>query len=212
MFFRKKTIPVSWIVVFLGNPGSRYENTRHNAGFMTADFFAKKIGTKINKVKFNALTAVVPVSNSQVMLIKPQTFMNLSGVPAKQAMNYWNLPLSNLIVVSDDVSLPVGKLRIRRSGSAGGHNGLKDIIEKCGGDGFPRIKIGVGTPPHKDYEMIDWVLSKLSGEDEKNIQTAAAQAASALEIIIMHGIDRAMLEINATHQSQTADELQQQRS
>ena len=196
MLFRRRTVPISWVIVFLGNPGTKYANTRHNAGFMTADVVEKTLGIRINKVKYNALTATADFGASRVMLIKPQTFMNLSGVSAQQAMDYYKAPLSNLIVVSDDVSLPVGKLRIRRSGSAGGHNGLKDIIAKCGGEDFPRIKIGVGAPPHKDYEMMDWVLSKISGEDEKTIREAAAKAAKALEIIIAQGIDKAMLEYN----------------
>ena len=196
MLFRRRIQPISWIIVFLGNPGKKYENTRHNAGFLTADVVEKSAGAKINKMKYNALTATAAIGGSQVMLIKPQTFMNLSGNPTKQAMDYYKVPLGNVLVVSDDVSMPAGKLRIRRSGSAGGHNGLKDIIAKCGGDEFPRIKIGVGAPPSKDWEMYDWVLSKLSGDDEKTIKAAAVEAAAALEMIIAKGIDQAMLEYN----------------
>ena len=196
MFFKKKQSPLSWLIVFLGNPGARYENTRHNAGFMTADVIEKKTGVKINKAKFNALTTTATFGGCNVFLIKPQTFMNLSGNPAKQAMNYYKVPLSNLIVVSDDVTMPAGKLRIRRGGSSGGHNGLKDIIAKCGGEDFPRIKIGVGSPPHKDYEMYEWVLSKLTGEDESIIKNAALHAADALEIIVSGNIDKAMAVYN----------------
>ncbi|MCL2045447.1 MAG: aminoacyl-tRNA hydrolase [Oscillospiraceae bacterium] len=196
MLFRRKNQPISWIIVFLGNPGKRYENTRHNAGFITADFLERNIGTKIDKIKYKSLTSTVTIGEQQVMLIKPQTYMNLSGSPAKQAMDYWKVPLTNLLVVSDDIAMPAGKLRIRRSGSAGGHNGLKDIIAKCGGDGFPRIKIGVGAPPNDDWEVYDWVLSTLSGEDEKTIKAAAVEAAAALEMIITQGIDQAMLKYN----------------
>jgi len=196
MFFWKEPAPVSWIAVFLGNPGLRYENTRHNAGFITADIIAKEIGVKVNKAKFKALSVAVKLGGQQVLMLKPQTYMNLSGSPVKQAMRYYNVPLDKVIVVSDDVSLPAGKLRVRRRGSAGGHNGLKDIIEKCGGEDFPRIRIGVGAPPHEEYEMADWVLSKLSIDDRKLISETALKAAAALEKIIMSGIEDAMAEYN----------------
>lgn len=192
MFFRKRDLSISWIIVFLGNPGLRYENTRHNAGFITADFVEKKTGVKINKLKYNSLTAIATLGTARVFLMKPQTYMNLSGGPVRQAMKYYKVPLSNVIAVSDDVSLPTGKLRIRRMGTAGGHNGLKDIISKCGGEGFPRIKIGVGVPPNQAYEMSDWVLSKFTPDDEKIIQEAAIKATNALEIITNTNVEHAM--------------------
>ena len=196
MFFRKKAATVAWIVVFLGNPGARYENTRHNAGFIAADVAEKNAGARINRIKFNALTVVAELGGQRALLMKPQTYMNLSGGSVRQAMRFYKTPLSNVIAVSDDVSMPAGKLRIRRSGSAGGHNGLKDIIAKCGGEDFPRIKIGVGAPPHEGYDMADWVLSKLSGEEGKLITQAAADAAKALETIVAKGIEQAMAEYN----------------
>jgi len=196
MFFGRKVAPVSWIAVFLGNPGSRYENTRHNAGYMTADVIAKNKGVKVNRMKFSSLTATVVIDGQRVLLMKPQTYMNLSGGAVSQAMRFHKVPLSNVIAVSDDVSLPVGKLRVRRRGSAGGHNGLRDIIAKCGGEDFPRVKIGVGSPPHEDYEMADWVLSKLSGSDAKLISEAAANAADALELIVTKGAEQAMAKFN----------------
>jgi len=196
MFFRRNIAPVSWIAVFLGNPGQRYENTRHNAGFMTADIIAKELGIKINRAKYNALTAIVKLGGQQILLLKPQTYMNLCGSSVNQAMRFYKLPLENVIVISDDVSLPAGKLRVRRRGSAGGHNGLKDIIAKCGGEDFPRVRIGVGAPPHEEYDMADWVLSKLSIDDKKLISDAALKAAAALEIIIMRGVEEAMAEFN----------------
>jgi len=196
MFFRINFTPVSWIAVFLGNPGLRYENTRHNAGFITADIIAKEIGVKVNRSKFNALSTIVKLGGEQVLLLKPQTYMNLSGSSASQAMKYYKVPIENVVVISDDVSLPAGKLRIRRRGSAGGHNGLKDIIAKCGGEDFPRIRIGVGAPPHEDFDMADWVLSKLSLDDRKLISEAALQAAVALEMIIIRGIEHTMAEFN----------------
>ena len=196
MFFRSKGATVSWIIVFLGNPGARYENTRHNAGFMTADVIEKNANVRINRIKFSSLTALASVGGQRVFLMKPQTYMNLSGGALRQAMHFYKVPLENVVVVSDDVSMPAGKLRIRRSGSAGGHNGLKDIIEKCGGDGFPRIKIGVGSPQREDQGLADWVLSKLTGEDKKLIAGAAERAAGALAMIIGGGIGAAMGEYN----------------
>jgi len=196
MFLKNKGAPISWIAVFLGNPGARYDNTRHNAGFLTADAVEKKTGVKINRIKYKALTATAVIGDSRVYLMKPQTYMNLSGGAVRQAMRFYKVPLSGVVVVSDDVSLTAGKLRIRRRGSAGGHNGLQDIISQCGGEDFPRIKIGVGSPPHEDYDMADWVLSKLSGEDGQLITRAAAQAASALEAIITRGVEQAMSEFN----------------
>ena len=192
MFFRKKTVAPSWIVVFLGNPGQKYEGTRHNAGFMAADAVEKNKGVKISRLKFKALTAQCSFGSERVLLMKPQTFMNLSGDAVSQAMRFYKIPLDHIIVVSDDISMAAGKLRIRRSGSAGGHNGLKDIIAKCGGDGFPRIKIGVGAPPHPDYDIIDWVLGAPRGDDAKLVEEAVKTAADAVESIIVDGIDRAM--------------------
>ena len=196
MFFTKKTAPVSFIAVFLGNPGSRYVNTRHNTGYMTADAIEMRAGVKINRLRFNSLTALTTLGGQRVFLMKPQTYMNLSGGAVKQAMKFYKVPLGSVIAVSDDVSLPTGKLRIRRQGSAGGHNGLKDIVAKCGGEDFPRIKIGVGGPPHEDFDMADWVLSKLAGADQKLIVEAADRAAAALETIIARGVEDAMAEFN----------------
>ena len=196
MFFFRRDASVSWIAVFLGNPGARFENTRHNAGFLAADALAKSSGAKINRLKFNSLTVIANLGENRTFLMKPQTYMNLSGGAVRQAMSYYRVPLSNVIVVSDDVSLPAGKLRVRRSGSAGGHNGLKDIIEKCGGEGFPRIRIGVGAPPREDFEMANWVLAKLSGEDKKLITAAAVRAAKALETVLARGVEAAMSEFN----------------
>jgi len=195
-FFGHGREALSWIAVFLGNPGPRFENTRHNVGFMVADFIADKVGVKINRFKFNSLYAAINLGGKQVLLLKPQTYMNLSGKAVKQAMSYYKIPLDNVIAVADDVAMPAGKLRIRRSGSSGGHKGLMDIIDKCGGEGFPRIKLGVGSPPHQDYEMSDWVLSKPEGEDKKAIEDAVSRAASALEMLIEQGSDKAMSKFN----------------
>jgi len=195
MFFRRPTEPVAWMVVFLGNPGLRYENTRHNAGFITADIMAKEIGIDIKRVKFNALTSVTTLGGEQVLLAKPQTYMNLSGNAVRQAAKFYKLPVENIIVISDETALPVGKIRIRRSGSSGGHNGLRDIIAKCGED-FIRVRIGVGNPPHEGYDMADWVLSKMTQEEETLINEAALKAAAAIETIITSGVDKAIAKFN----------------
>ena len=196
MFFSRRKEPVSWIIVFLGNPGVRYENTRHNVGFMTADVIAKNYNIKITKFKFKSLTAATALGGQSVFLLKPQTYMNLCGETVRQAMKFYNIPRSNVIVVTDDVSLPIGKLRVRRQGSAGGHNGLKDIIARCGGEDFPRIKIGVGGPPHEDFDLADWVLSKFSAKESSIIDVATRQAAIACEVIITKGVNIAMGEFN----------------
>jgi len=196
MFFMQKAAPISWIAVFLGNPGSRFENTRHNAGYMAAGAVEKNVGMRVNRLRFNSLTALATFGSQKLFLMKPQTYMNLSGDAVRQAMKFYKVPLCNVVVISDDVSLPAGKLRIRRRGSAGGHNGLKDIISKCGGEDFPRIRIGVGEPPHAGYDMADWVLSKLAGEDLKLISEAADRAASALKTVVAKGVDSAMAEYN----------------
>lgn len=196
MIFKRNQKSAGWIVVFLGNPGARFDGTRHNIGFMTADAFAEKHNVKIDRVKYKALIRQVDLGDESVLLMKPQTFMNLSGDAVREAMNFYKIPTDHILVVSDDVSLPVGKLRIRRSGSAGGHNGLKDIIAKCGGEGFPRIKVGVGEKPHPDYDMADWVLSRFVGDDAKAIADATKRAADAVEVLITQGVDKAMAKYN----------------
>ena len=192
----KKPGGVSWLIVFLGNPGPRYEMTRHNAGFMAADAMAKEKNVNINKARFKALTATCDIGGESVLLMKPQTFMNLSGDAVAQAVRFYKIPPEHVIVVSDEVSLPIGKLRIRTKGSAGGHNGLKDIIAKLGTDAFPRIRIGVGAPPHPDYDMADWVLSSFKNQDAEEMLASAARAAQAAQCYITQGADRAMNRFN----------------
>ena len=195
MFF-KKPGGVSWLIVFLGNPGPRYEMTRHNAGFMAADAMAKEKNVNINKARFKALTATCDIGGESVLLMKPQTFMNLSGDAVAQAARFYKIPPEHVIVVSDEISLPIGKLRIRTKGSAGGHNGLKDIIAKLGTDAFPRIRIGVGAPPHPDYDMAEWVRSSFKNQDAEDMLAAAARAAQAAQCYITQGADRAMNRFN----------------
>ena len=188
----KRSGGISWLVVFLGNPGTKYEMTRHNAGFMDGDAMAKAQGAAINRSRFKALTGTCDIGGETVMLMKPQTFMNLSGEAVAQAVSFYKLAPDHVIVVSDEVALPIGKLRIRTKGSAGGHNGLKNIIALLGTDQFPRIRIGVGAAPHPDYDMADWVLSSFKGKDAEDILAAAARAAEAVECYITKGADRAM--------------------
>ena len=188
----KRSGGISWLVVFLGNPGTKYEMTRHNAGFMAGDAMAKAQGAAINRSRFTALTGTCDIGGETVMLMKPQTFMNLSGEAVAQAVSFYKLAPDHVIVVSDEVALPIGKLRIRTKGSAGGHNGLKNIIALLGTDQFPRIRIGVGAAPHPDYDMADWVLSSFKGKDAEDILAAAARAAEAVECYITKGADRAM--------------------
>lgn len=194
--FKKPSGPVGWIVVFLGNPGTKYDKTRHNAGFMTADKCEKATGARITRVRFRALTDQTRVGEETVMLMKPQTYMNLSGEAVGEAAKFYKVPPERVLVVSDDVSLPTGKLRIRAKGSAGGHNGLKSIIQHLGTDAFPRVKIGVGAPPHPDYDMADWVLGRFTGKDAQDMDAACARAWEAVETVITQGTEKAMSQFN----------------
>ena len=194
--FLKSSGPISWLIVFLGNPGPKYECTRHNAGFMTADAMAKKLGVSINKLRFKALTASAEIGGEKVLLMKPQTFMNLSGEAVGEAARFYKVPPERVIVVSDEVSLPLGKLRVRPKGSAGGHNGLKSIIAHLGSDAFPRIRLGVGAPPHPDYDMADWVLSVFRNQDLEDMLSASDRAAEAVITYITDGPERAMNRFN----------------
>lgn len=194
MFFSKGG--AEWIVAFLGNPGLKYNGTRHNAGFMAADAMEKKLGVSINKMRFKALTQTADIGGKKVLLMKPQTYMNLSGDAIVQAANFYKVPPERVIVVSDETSLPIGRLRIRRGGSAGGHNGLKSVIARLGTDQFPRIRLGVGDKPHPDYDMADWVLSAFKGQDAADMELVAKKAADAVECYITEGADRAMNRFN----------------
>ncbi len=181
-----------WLIVFLGNPGPKYAGTRHNAGFSVGDELSRRCGVEIRRLKNRALTAKTTIGGHDVLLVKPQTYMNLSGQAVSQAARFYKIPPEHILVVSDEVSLPVGKLRIRTKGSAGGHNGLKNIIAQLGTDAFPRIRLGVGAPPHPEYEMIDWVLSTFQNQDAEEMEKAAARAADAVVCYIEKGPDRAM--------------------
>ena len=185
-----------WLIVFLGNPGPRYAFTRHNAGFLTADEVEKLLNVRIDRLRFRALTATAEIGGERVLLMKPQTYMNLSGEAVGQAARFYKIPPEHVLVVSDEVSLPVGSIRIRLKGSAGGHNGLKNIIAHLGTDAFPRIRLGVGSAPHPGYDMADWVLGTFRNEDAEMIRSAAQTAAKACVCFIEKGPDKAMTQYN----------------
>jgi PTH1 family peptidyl-tRNA hydrolase len=199
MFFTKNKVnkadnggSVQWIIAGLGNPGTRYEGTRHNAGYMAVDLIAKDAGVKLNKLKFQSLTGMAVIGGVKCLLLKPTTFMNLSGQAAIAALDYYKLPPEKLIICCDDITGAVGRLRIRRSGTDGGHNGLKNIIYLTGSDQFPRIKIGVGDKPHPDYPLMDWVLSRFTKDEYALLQPAITNAAAAAAMIAQGEIDKAM--------------------
>jgi len=197
MFFNKnRSSGVEWLLVGLGNPGDKYDNTRHNVGFAAIDQLAEELRVPVQKLKYRALTQTVELGGAKVLLMKPITYMNLSGEAVGEAARFFKIPADHVLVLSDDVSLPVGKLRIRKGGSAGGHNGLKSIIQHLGTDQFPRVKIGVGEKPHPDYDMADWVLGKFTGEDLKAITQAIERAGKAAECYIQDGPDKAMNKFN----------------
>ena len=188
--FHKKTND-SWLIVGLGNPGKQYERTRHNCGFRALDVLAEKLGCKVDKLKFQGLYCQTNYRGSKVFLLKPQTFMNLSGRSVLQLSAYFNIPPARIIVLFDDISLAPGRLRLRPDGSAGGHNGIKSIIQELGSQDFPRVKIGVGAKPHPDYDLADWVLSTFSAQEEKALAPAIERAADAALCIIEKGIAEA---------------------
>lgn len=196
MLFGKNKNGVEWLVVGLGNPGGQYELTRHNVGFRVVDELAERCRVPVQKLKYRALTNTAEVGGHRVLLMKPVTYMNLSGEAAQEAAAFYKVPPERVLVVSDDVALPPGRLRIRKGGSAGGHNGLKNLIQHLGTDQFPRVRVGVGEKPHPDYDMADWVLGKLQGEDKKAVDAAVKRAADAVECLIREGPDRAMSRYN----------------
>ena len=181
----------TWLIVGLGNPGREYEKTRHNAGFRALDILASKLGCKVDKAKFQGLYGQVSFKGRKLLLLKPQTFMNLSGRSVLQISAFFHVPPQNIIVLFDDISLEPGRLRLRKEGSAGGHNGIKSIIAELGSQDFPRVKIGVGAKPHPDFDLADWVLSAFSAQEEKALVPALERAADAALAIIDVGLPEA---------------------
>ncbi len=195
MLFQKKP-GIQWLVVGLGNPGQEYEGTRHNVGWRALDELARLTDTDVTRLKFQAMTGVCTLKDQSALLMKPMTFMNLSGQAVGQAARFYKLPPERVLVLSDDVSLPPGRLRIRQKGSAGGHNGLKSIIQHLGGEGFPRVKIGVGEKPCREYDMVAWVLGKFPPEQQPVMDEAVERAAQAALLCIQQGPEQAMAKFN----------------
>ncbi|MBR2175518.1 MAG: aminoacyl-tRNA hydrolase [Clostridia bacterium] len=194
MFFKKKEEPsgsVEYIVVGLGNSGSKYDGTRHNAGFIAVDRLAERLNVRIDRIKYKSLCTACVIGDKKVLLMKPSTYMNNSGLAVTEAMKFYKIPPENVIVIFDDISLDVGKMRIRRKGSDGGHNGIKNIIYLSGSDQFPRIKLGVGHKPEK-WDLADWVLSRFTESEYKTLGEAAEKACDAVELMINGQIDKAM--------------------
>ena len=188
----KKGSALEYIIAGLGNPGGKYEMTRHNAGFLALDLFAVKNNADIKKLKYHSLVREVTVSGKRCLLMKPQTFMNNSGEAIGEAAKFYKIPPERVIVISDDTTLDVGKIRIRRKGSAGGHNGLKSIIAHLGSEDFPRVKIGVGKKPDAYTDLADWVLARFPKESEADLKNALENALSAVELIVAGETDKAM--------------------
>lgn len=185
MFGKKKE---NWLIVGLGNPGQQYERTRHNCGFRAMDLLAAKLGCKVDKLKFQGLYGQTNYNGIKLYLLKPQTYMNLSGRSVVQLSAYFNIPPQRIIVMFDDISLAPGVLRVRPNGSAGGHNGIKSIIQELGSQDFPRVKIGVGAKPHEQQDLADWVLSTFSASEEKLLDDALSRAGDAALSIVDRGI------------------------
>lgn len=196
MFFhRKPGGPVDWLIVGLGNPGLQYANTRHNAGFLALDRLAERLGVKIDRKAHRGLCANATLAGQRCLLLKPQTYMNDSGLSVGEAARYYKLPVERVLVLFDDISLDVGRLRLRRKGSDGGHNGIKSI-DAFLGEGFPRIKIGVGAKPHPDYDLAKWVLSRFRDEEQAPFRQALDAACDAAEAIVAGHMDEAMNKFN----------------
>lgn len=194
MFFKKsneQNSPLDYIIVGLGNPGEKYKFNRHNAGFMSIDYLSQKLNVKVNKIKFKSLCCDTVINNHRVLLMKPQTFMNLSGDAIHEAAVYYKIPIEKIIVIFDDIHIDIGSLRIKRKGSDGGHNGLKSIIQNFQADNFPRVKIGVGNPP-PETELMNWVLKDIPKADQKSFFETIEKSYDAISLIINDEIDRAM--------------------
>ena len=200
MFFGKKKMAtgnVDYIIVGLGNPGGEYEATRHNAGFVVIDMLAEECSCAVTKLKFKSLYGTAQIGDKKCILMKPQTYMNNSGEAVRDAAAFYKIPAERIIVISDDISLDVGKLRIKRKGSDGGHNGLKSIIYQIQSDNFARIKMGVGKKPHPEYDLAAWVLSRFKNDEAQPLKSAAKNACDAIKLIVGEKIDMAMNKFNS---------------
>jgi PTH1 family peptidyl-tRNA hydrolase len=195
--FKRRNTPVptgaiSWIIAGLGNPGQKYEKSRHNAGFLALDRLAGEDKIPVTRLRFKSLMGDGIVAGGRVLLLKPQTFMNNSGEAVREALSFYKLPPERLLVIYDDISLPCGRIRVRPKGSDGGHNGIKSILYQVQSDDFPRVKIGVGSPPRADYDLVDWVLGSIPPNENEAYQSALSNAVAACREIIKNGCDSAM--------------------
>ena len=193
MFGRKQFGgPVEYIIVGLGNPDRKYENTRHNCGWLALDYLAEKYGCRLSRIRFKSFTGECVINGKKVLLMKPTTYMNNSGQAVVEAMAFYKLPPENVIVIFDDISLDVGKMRIRAKGSDGGQKGMRSIIYLSGSDAFPRVKIGIGAKPSPDWELADWVLSRFSSDERKKLEEMFENTCGAVELMVGGDIARAM--------------------
>ncbi|MBR6242890.1 MAG: aminoacyl-tRNA hydrolase [Ruminococcus sp.] len=188
---------IEYVITGLGNPGLEYEGTRHNAGFCVLDMLAEQLGTKIDRLRFKGKTAEVTIEGVRCLLLKPTTYMNNSGESVVQALEFYKIDASKLIVVCDDISLDAGKLRIRRKGSHGGHNGLRSIVDLTGREDFQRIKMGVGKKPHPDYDLAKWVLGKFGKEDSEKMEESSKNACECIKLMVQDKTDEAMNKYNS---------------
>ena len=195
MLFRSSS-DSDYLVVGLGNPGSKYWNTRHNVGYAALDALAQSLGVQVDRVKFQGLTAQASLEGRKLILLKPTTYMNLSGQSVQAAAKFYKIPPERIVILSDDISLEPGRLRVRKSGSAGGHNGLKSIIASLGSQDFPRVKIGVGAKPHPDYDLADWVLGVFPLDQRKAMEETYQRAAEAAKVLILQGPEAAANRFN----------------
>lgn len=195
MLFSRKQDAV-WLIVGLGNPGAEYARTRHNTGFLALDELAGMLGVKVERSRFRALTGTANYRGNKLILMKPQTYMNASGLAVEPAAHFHKVPPERVLVIFDDISLPVGRLRVRKDGSAGGHNGLKSIIHELGSENFPRVKVGVGAKPHPDYDLADWVMSVVGKDEQPAYQAAIRYAAEAALTVIDEGVPAAAAKFN----------------
>ncbi len=190
MLFQKSG-GAEWLIAGLGNPGDRYANTRHNVGFRVTELLERELNTRCTRARFHALCGLGSWQGTGILLLRPQTFMNLSGQAVAEAARFYRIPPERCLIIFDDISLPPGRLRVRRDGSAGGHNGVKSIIASLGSQDFPRVKVGVGSKPHPDYDLADWVLSTFSAQENQALEPALRRAAEAALEIVAHGPDSA---------------------
>lgn len=188
--------PITWLVVGLGNPGAKYENTRHNAGFRAIDTLAEKYGIRVKDVRFHALCGDGLIGDERVLLVKPQTMMNASGLAVGEAAKFYKIPPERVLVVSDDITQPVGRMRFRAKGSAGGHNGLKDIIEKLASEDFPRLRVGIGEKPHPDYDLAAWVLSEFTKDENAVLDELFRFVGENVSLILKDQHDTAVNQLN----------------